>query len=243
MTQSNRKGAVDQEQLETFLATAPPELQAWAQEQRTAATRPPKKEPKPQIAKNINKVLVALLAAAIVLLVKEWGTPPATPEANPSVAPHGDMSGTDSGMTEFAELDTAREKELQDKIEKDPDDIAARHELAKMYSDSGLWQQSGPEYEAILERAPEDLDALLANGVIQFNLGEIDKAVETWEKAASVAPDRAEPQFNLGFAHLAKEPSDKDSAVAAWKKVIEIEPDSELAKTAQNHIDGVSKES
>lgn len=242
---NNEKGAVDQEQLEAFLSTAPPELQGWAEQQRTAASHPvkPGPEPKPQIAKNINKVLVALLVAAIVLLVKEWGTPPVATEANPNVAPHGDMSGASSGMTDFAELDTERETELKAQIEKNPDDVDARYELGKMYSDSGLWQQAQPEYEAVLEREPEHLDALLADGVIQFNLGEIDEAVATWQKAADVAPDRVEPQFNLGFAHLAKEPSDKDSAIAAWKKVIELEPDSDLAKTAQSHIDGVSKES
>lgn len=192
---------------------------------------------KTSTARGINKVLVALLAAAIVLLVQQWGQPDATPEV--AEAPHGDMSGYE-GMTSFDTLDAVRVTELEAQLEKDPTDLSAKRELAAMHNDAGLWDKAAEYHQLVIEQVPADVDSLLALGVIEFNLGDVDAAEETWLRAVDADPALPEPYFNLGFAYLGKEPSDKDKAIEMWEKLVEVAPDSSLAQTAQTHIDGVS---
>lgn len=193
---------------------------------------------KTSTARGINKVLVALLAAAIVLLVQQWGQPDAQPEV--AQAPHGDMSGY-SGMTNFDALDDDRVAELVAQLESHPDDIGAKRELAELHDDAGLWDQAAEYHAAVIEQEPADVDSLLALGVIQFNLGDVEASEGTWLRAVDADPTLPEPYFNLGFAYLGQEPAQRDKAVEAWEKLIEVAPDSSLAQTARTHIDGITE--
>lgn len=196
---------------------------------------------KTSTAKGINKVLVALLAAAIVLLVQQWGQPDATGEEQ--AAPHGDMSGVTAADLELTEpLDEERVAELQSLLDESPEDVAALRELATLHNDAGLWDEAAGYHEQVLGLEPTDVDTLLALGVIRFNLGDLDAAEESWLAASDVDPTLPEPYFNLGFIHLSREPADKDRARAMWEKLIEVAPDSSLAQTAQSHIDGATGE-
>lgn len=188
-------------------------------------------------ARGINKVLVALLAAAIVLLVQQWGQPDATPDA--AQAPHGDMAGV-AGMTGFAVLDDERVAELEATLENRPDDVDALRELAWLHNEAGLWDEAAEYHRAVLEQEPADVDTLLSLGVIQFNLGDVEAAEATWLRAVDAAPTQPEPYFNLGFAYLGQEPARTQKAVESWEKLIEVAPDSSLAQTARTHIDGIS---
>lgn len=238
---------VDPKELDAFLATAPESLRAWADAQRDAISSGPgveeledagtlpdeepqrKRTSKAPIASGVNKVLVALLAAAIVLLIQQWGR--TTPTAAPSSQPSMQVS------REFDALDEKKAEELKKKAEEAPTDPAPLRELAKLYHEAGLWQEANEYQLKVLKLAPDDFDALLAVGVFYFNTGDLAKAEQHWVKATEVSPDHPEGYFNLGFVYLAKEPAEKERAVAAWKKVIEVAPESDLAKTAKSHID------
>lgn len=248
---------VDREELDEFLASAPEGLRSWAEAQRsslqegaeadatepkpkTAAKRRQKTE-KTSTARGINKVLVALLAAAVVLLVQQWGQP----DEPAAVAPHGDLSGTgglEGPAGGFEALDEERVEELEAELESDPDDIDAKRELATLHNDAGLWNEAAEYHEQVLEQVPADVDSLLALGVIQFNLGDVDAAEDTWQGAVEADPSLPEPYFNLGFAYLSKEPADNAKANEMWQKLIDVAPESELAKTAQSHLDAIAEE-
>ncbi|RRD47203.1 tetratricopeptide repeat protein [Tessaracoccus sp. OH4464_COT-324] len=248
---------VDPKELDAYLATAPPNLREWADAQReqlalgptlaelTEAdalpddeTRPPIKAAASGIASGINKVLVALLAAAIVLLVQQWGRP----TQQVAQSPHGDMNAMQQGMTQFAQLDNKRVEELKKQLEDEPNNVAALKELGKLYNDAGQWQESLDFQNKVLALTPDDYDALLASGVIHFNLGELAKAEESWLKATKSAPDKPEGHFNLGFIYLAKEPAEKEKARQSWENLIRIAPDSQLAETAKSHLEQLDKE-
>ncbi len=237
---------VDPKELDAFLATAPESLKAWADAQRDAISAGPgaedledadtlpddpprKRASQAPLASGVNKVLVALLAAAIVLLIQQWGRQ--TQTAAPSSQPSMQIS------QEFAALDEAKAEELKKKAEEKPTDPAPLRELAKLYHEAGLWQEANDYQVKVLKLVPDDFDALLAVGVFYFNTGDLAKAEQHWVKATEASPNQPEGYFNLGFVYLAKEPAEKERAVTAWKKVIEVAPGTELAKTAKSHID------
>lgn len=252
----------DAAELTAFLASAPDSLKGWADEQlaqlNDQAASPPtaavdieafaddfdQENPPPTAAAGnskpgskgfgkVNLVLVALLAAAIVIIIQQLGQPAGHPEtaaANPTA------SAMPSQLSTYAQLDEQHVTELQNQIEADPANIAARQELAELFLSAGRYQDAIEQFSQILQLAPENLDALLAIGVSEFNTGQDDQAEQHWLRATEVAPTQPEPWYNLGFLYLAKTPPDYPKAEQAWNTVIELAPDSELAATARAHL-------
>ena len=180
----------------------------------------------------INLVLVALLVAAIVIIVQQTGI-----TNRESASSQGAASGMPSGMSTFAQIDQARVDELKAQIDADPSDAAARQQLAELYLDAALYQDAIEQLDQVLQITPDDLDALLAIGVAEFNLSQDEQAEQHWLRATQVAPAQAEPWYNLGFLYMAQTPPDYDKVEQAWGRVIELDPDSELAATARAHLE------
>lgn len=183
----------------------------------------------------VNLVLVALLAAAIVIIIQQHGVT----TSDEVVAPHGSMTAVPSGMSTFAQVDEEEVNQLKSQIEADPLATAPRERLAELYAGAGLFQDAADQLNEILKITPDDLDTLLAIGVAEFNLNQDAQAQEHWLRAGQVAPDNPAPWYNLGFLYMAQTPPDYAKAEEAWGKVIELDPNSELAATAQAHLERV----
>lgn len=223
-----------------------------ASDDRTESDREPVGESVSRTAKQINKVLVAALAAAIVIIIQQWGGPSQAGVPNAAEMPdgHPDVSEMEGGaagqapaggMSEFTEADPEKVAELEKKIEENPKDVAAMSELGSLQHSAGQWEESRKWQERILKIEPDNVDALLALGVIQFNTDQVDEAEKTWKRVSKLAPDQPHSYYNLGFVYLAREPVDNDALRAAWEKVIELDPDSDMAKTASDHLDRLEK--
>ena len=198
-----------------------------------ARARPSKPRAKSSaVGGKINLVLVALLVAAIVIIVQQTGI-----TNRESASSQGAASGMPSGMSTFAQIDQARVDELKAQIDADPSDAAARQQLAELYLDAALYQDAIEQLDQVLQITPDDLDALLAIGVAEFNLSQDEQAEQHWLRATQVAPAQAEPWYNLGFLYMAQTPPDYDKVEQAWGRVIELDPDSELAATARAHLE------
>lgn len=96
------------------------------------------------------------------------------------------------------------------------------------------------ELEAKIEADPGDIDARLELGVAYFNQRQTDRAHEQWLAVTELAPDNATAWYNLGFYYLTIVPADMPAAQAAWQRVIEIDPDSDMARTASMHLAGLA---
>ncbi|MDR1513887.1 MAG: hypothetical protein LBS56_10505 [Propionibacteriaceae bacterium] len=97
------------------------------------------------------------------------------------------------------------------------------------------------ELRATLAQDPDDVDALLELGVLVFEEGDYAEAGELWRHVTDLDPDQPEAWFNLGFYHLSVEPTDVAAARAAWAKVIELAPDTDMATTAQAHLTNLAE--
>lgn len=93
--------------------------------------------------------------------------------------------------------------------------------------------------EAVLAEDPDNVDAHLELGVVYFDLTNVARAKEQWLHVTELDPDNVSAWYNLGFAYLSESPPDLESTAAAWEKVIELDPGSALAETAQAHLDSL----
>jgi len=181
-----------------------------------------------------------LLAAGALVLGMAWavytlGDTSGLPEGHPSVS--------ESTAAVQATLDEAKVAQLTARIQADPSDAASLRALAEEYFRVGRYADSATWQAKIVAQKPDDVDARLILGVAYFNDGQLDAAEEHWTKAADLAPTSPDPWYNLGFLFLSRNPPDCGRVESAWRKVIELAPDSDIARTAQNHLDRLASPS
>jgi len=93
------------------------------------------------------------------------------------------------------------------------------------------------ELQEYLAENPDDVDALLEMGVLQMRIGNLELARSHWERVTNLDPTNAKAWYNLGFYYIALEPPDYINAERVWNKVIELDPDSELAASVRKHLE------
>lgn len=185
----------------------------------------------------LNLVLVAFLAAAIVIIVQMAGRPqPQQPMAGmPSNHPPVDASAI-AELDQAQKIDKEREAELKAQIEADPANIDARLQLSTMYYNAALYQEAIPLLQQVLDQDPDHLEALLGMGAAEYGASRYDDAEKRWLRITELDPTRQEPWYSLGFLYMARTPADPERARQAWNKVVEIDPNSELAKEVSVHL-------
>ena len=96
------------------------------------------------------------------------------------------------------------------------------------------------ELEALLVQEPDNVDALLELGSIKFAIGDPDQARDHWLRVTQIDPEMAFAWYNLGFYYLTTDPPQTEAACAALDTVVEIDTESELARTALDHLGAVA---
>ncbi|MDN5570057.1 MAG: tetratricopeptide repeat protein [Propionibacteriaceae bacterium] len=179
-------------------------------------------------------------AAGLVFAVYELGDPAGAMPAN-----HPDISGMTAAPTAVAAtpttpaLDEAQVAELTAKIEADPNDLASMRALADVYFRAEQFEASAAWLERFVAQQPNDLDSRLVLGVAYFNVNNVADAEAQWLRAAEVSPTSPHPWYNLGFAYIAQDPPNLEQAAAAWAKVSELAPGSDIALSAAEHLDRI----
>lgn len=181
-------------------------------------------------------VVLTLVVAAVVYGVYRAGVDPA-----PSASAQATASPTALPSTQ--PLDEAKVVALMKKLDANPADVETLRALADLYFQSGDYPTAASWQRKILDRNPKDITALLTLGVALFNNQDLAGAEQQWLKVVELDPKQPEAHYDLGFLYLSKSPPDTAKAKAAWAKVIEIAPGSELAKTVTSHMDGLQNAS
>ncbi len=140
-------------------------------------------------------------------------------------------------VSDFPPLDEEQAAELKAQAEADPGNVQVLRDLGKLYFDSGLYQDAVGYFEQALQVAPDDVEVLLSIGVAEYSVNNFDAAEKHWLRATEVAPDKAEPWYNLGFLYLARTPPDYAGVEKAWSRVVELAPGTEMAQTAESHLE------
>jgi len=185
-----------------------------------------------------NKIIGAIgavLAVAIVFLVFQMGKGDDVPGI--SGKPTGqETTAAASGATP---VDQAKLGALMQKITANPKDTASLQSIGDLYFAATDYKNATVFEQKVLAVDPKNQVALLALGAAQFNLGNAVEAKKQWLIAAGLYPKNAEVHYDLGFLYMSAKPPDTANMQAEWKKVVAIDPNSNLAKSVQTHINGI----
>ncbi len=97
---------------------------------------------------------------------------------------------------------TDEERQLQARVDKNPDDLEARLQLGEAYLRRGDLMGVWNESKYVFDRQPEDPRAMLLQGIVRTAMGQPDMAAELLEKTVAKAPEMEEAHLQLGRAYL-----------------------------------------
>jgi tetratricopeptide (TPR) repeat protein len=187
--------------------------------------------PKPRRNLIIGAIAVAA-AAGIVFGVAQMGK-----ASVPGIDGKPTSSATTASSSPSAvPVDPAKVAALMTKVAANPKDIVSFQSLGDLYFAATDYKNASVWEQKILGVDPKNEKALLSLGAAQFNLGNAAAAKKQWLIAAKLYPKSQEVHYDLGFLYMSQTPPDTARMTAEWKKVVEIDPKSELAKTVATHI-------
>ncbi len=113
-------------------------------------------------------------------------------------------------------------------------EIKEQHEeiLTKYTSGSG---EGIPEVEKLLEGDPNNVDLLDWLAFMYYSNDNIDKAIETYQRALAIKSDNENQHYYLANSYYKK--GMMSNAKKEWSEVIRLNPSSKIAKNAQERID------
>ncbi len=112
-----------------------------------------------------------------------------------------------------------------------PNELQEVARTARKNVERGKFRTAEKQYQQILTKDPNNLDALSNLGVVYFRIGKIRSAESTLKKAVAIAPNDDFVLTTLGIVHYRQ--SRFDDALTELRKAIEINPNS---ATAHNYL-------
>jgi Tfp pilus assembly protein PilF len=113
-----------------------------------------------------------------------------------------------------------REAQLKTAVARNPEDVQARLELARLYLIKEDWRPAFDQTREVLKRSPEEARALTYLGVIRFNAGQPDVAIALFQRAIAKKPDLLEPYLQLALVYfrLDREPEADGTLASASRR-------------------------
>jgi hypothetical protein len=117
-----------------------------------------------------------------------------------------------------------------------PATLAEHLERAGRFITRRLFTEALRELLAARQLAPDHPDVLINLGALQANMGDSTAALATLAHAGEVAPDDVDVLYNLGIIQwrLGRQPE----ARATWARLLARAPDSDLAKSVRDLLEG-----
>jgi len=129
---------------------------------------------------------------------------------------------------------------LKEIVKKDPKNLPAWVELGNLYFDSDRPQEAIEAYRQYLAIKPDNPDVRTDMGIMYRKLGQFDKALEEFGKAAQSDPRHANSRYNIGIV-LLHDKQDIRGAIKAWGEYLRVDPNSERAERIRDQIDKIKK--
>ena len=159
------------------------------------------------------------------------------PTAPAAVAPAQEQG---QGTTRQAPpLDEAKVQALMTVIKNDPKNAGAAVQLANTYFDAERYVDAIKWYEEGLRLDATNPDASTDLGISYYYTGQTDRALQQFEASLKIDPRHTKTMLNQGIV-LAFGKQDLAGAEAAWKRVVELAPDSPEAQAARKGLEGLA---
>jgi Tetratricopeptide repeat len=135
-----------------------------------------------------------------------------------------------AGGAKAPKIDRAKVAALTAEVAAHPEAIVTMQTLGDMYFFADDFKKASAWYQRVLDVEPKNRVLLLSLGVAQSYLGNMTEAEKNWRVAEWLYPEDVEVHYNLGDLYQNANPPDTAKMTAQWKKVIQISPDTDLAK-------------
>ena len=112
---------------------------------------------------------------------------------------------------------------FEQRVQDQPNDLAARLDLADRYLDAGMIEESLSQYAVALELDPDDAEALAHVGIILFQSGRPEEALRSVERSLSTDPRYPEALFIQGVI-LLRGLDRPDEAITAFETYLDAAP-------------------
>ena len=112
---------------------------------------------------------------------------------------------------------------FEQRVQEQPNDLAARLDLAHRYLDVGMIEESLSQYAVALDLDPDDAEALAHVGIILFQSGRPEDALRSVERALATDPRYPEALFIQGVI-LLRGLDRPDEAITAFETYLDAAP-------------------
>src|SRR4030043_797188 len=131
-------------------------------------------------------------------------------------------------------------KTLNEILQKDPKNLPAWVELGNLYFDSDQPKEAIEAYGKYLAAKPENPDVRTDMGIMYRRLGEFDRALEEFRKAAQTVSKHVNSRYKIGIV-LLHDKQDINGAIKAWEEYLRLDPNSERAQRIRDQIGKIKK--
>jgi len=182
--------------------------------------------------------------AVVLIAFAVWMVRPqtiATSAANLGANLPGDLATSD---TTSADAEAAHKEltQLEDKVKQNPKDVKALTDLADYLFDQGMFARAADTYSTALEIDPKNSDVHTKLATSYFFQGMSQSAIREYKKIIEAEPTKVEAHYYLALALSHSDPPDINGAVASWKEVVKLAPDSELGQKSKTFIENYQKQ-
>ena len=129
---------------------------------------------------------------------------------------------------------------LKDAVKKDPKNSSTWLELGNLYFDSAQPKEAIDAYRQYLAIKPDNPDVRTDMGIMYRALGEFDRAIEEFKKAAQSDPKHVNSRYNIGIV-LLHDKGDIQGAIKAWEDYLKVDPKSERAERVRAQMENLKK--
>jgi cytochrome c-type biogenesis protein CcmH/NrfG len=179
--------------------------------------------------------LVGFVTGATVAILKgKKGAETAAGQQKPQMAPPSAPPGP-------SPLEVASKiKTLKEIVQKDPSNLPAWVELGNLYFDGDQPKEAIEAYSKYLAAKPDNPDVRTDMGIMYRRLGEFDRALEEFRKAAQIDPKHINSRYNIGIV-LLHDKQDIKGAIKAWEDYLKVDPQSERANRVRAQMENLEK--
>ena len=131
-------------------------------------------------------------------------------------------------------------KTLDEILQKDPKNLPAWVELGNLYFDSDQPKEAIEAYGKYLAAKPDNPDVRTDMGIMYRRLGEFDRALEEFRKAAQSDLRHINSRYNIGIV-LLHDKQDIKGAITAWEDYLKVDPESERATRVRAQMENLKK--
>jgi cytochrome c-type biogenesis protein CcmH/NrfG len=180
-----------------------------------------------------------ITGATVAVLRGTKGTEKGAMGQKPQMAPPGVPAPTLPAPTPPARdsIEVASQiQTLKEIVKKDPKNLPAWVELGNLYFDSDRPKEAIEAYSRYLAAKPDNPDVRTDMGIMYRKLGQFDRALEEFRKAAQSDPKHVNSRYNIGLV-LLHDKGDIKGAVKAWDDYLKVDPNSERAQRIRAQIE------